>query len=514
MLRVQAVRIPMRDGVELAADVIAPGTGRGPALVLRTPYGRESPRIDDDVIGLARKGWSIVIQDVRGRGDSQGEFTPFEQEITDGADTVNWCRSQSWCSGEIAIYGSSYCSSAAWLATVERPSGLRALTSRGGAGPQLAGWAFEGGIALRAYLRSWALRFAATDTVGDPVAAERAAELLSQSIPAVSSKDEFDRISELFPAYRSWNDPQSWASPAVSTSVAGFHMVGWYDVFCEPGLRAYAEAKAVSDPNEAPQRLVVGPWAHHNFGSEIVGDLNLGPGANSRNSGVIDEQFEFLRAALDPFLRSELGHSVSVYVMGAESWRDLEQWPPPATEHSLYLGSDAMMTGAPGQSGDRRFVHDPNDPVPSVGGRLDGTWPKPGPIDQRLVEDRADVLVYTSDVVTDELDVIGPVTAELTITSDVSPVDLVLKLCDVHPDGTSYNLTEFGQRCEVTPGQPTTLTLQVGSTGWRMRLGHRARLHIAGASAPRLQVNPARTEVTVHHNADHPSRLILPVAKN
>lgn len=507
-MRVQAEenRIAMRDGVRLAADVVRPeGAGPRPALVTRTPYGRAGSRLADDVVGLARAGWAVVVQDVRGRGGSDGEFDPFHQEVEDGADTIGWCRAQSWCDGRVAMFGASYRGATQWLAACARPSGLAAIAPTLTTAAFGEGWTFEGGIPAYQFLRSWALRFATSGSAPGPDAERRALLLADRPFPAV---DDGAEVSELFPPLRSWLDPAAdrWARVDVLADpppVAGFHTAGWYDQFCEGGLAAYTAA--VERHPELPQRLVVGPWSHSTYGARVVGESHMGAQADADRIDLAGRRYGWLAAALDPRRRDEVTSGACVFMLGAGEWRELAAWPPPASPYRLFLTPEGRLADAP-EPGTRTVRHDPADPAPSAGGRSAGFWPLSGPVDQRAVERRPDVLCYTSEPLTRDLEVIGVIRARLFVTADRPDAEVVLRVCDVHPDGRSYNIVEQGHRLRNERSW-----FEAGSTAWHLHAGHRIRIHVASASWPRLMACHRPFGLRIDHGPAAPSVLDLPV---
>ncbi|WP_194927110.1 CocE/NonD family hydrolase [Catenulispora pinisilvae] len=521
-LIVETARVPMRDGTVLTADVLRPDRGGPlPVLLSRTPYGRAHSRQVEDVVGMARAGWAVVVQDVRGRGESGGVFEPFHQEIADGADTVRWCARQPWSDGKVAMFGASYRAATQWLAARAGPPGLVAISPSVSPAGFAEGWTFEGGVPVLGFTRAWALGLAASGSAPDEKAARRAAEL--RDLPPEPIAEE--PWGEIFPPARNWGtSPKQkyWANIAgggTAPPVAGFHVAGWHDVFCEGALAAFRAARH----SGKPQRLVVGPWTHGDVGGRVAGELDQGVNAEGARVGLAEERLRWLRAALKPEA-ADLGVTVSVFEMGADRWLELPDWPPAETEteagrRTLRLGADGVLSEVPQgtataglgpRTGPRTVAHDPHDPAPSLGGRLFGVWPRPGPADQAEVERRPDVLTYTSAPLAAELDVVGTVRARLRVRASTAVADVVLRLCDVYPDGRSYPVAEHGHRLFSAPDRDQDLALDVGSTAWRVRPGHRIRLCVAPASWPRLAALPDRYTLTVIHAPDAPSWLELP----
>jgi putative CocE/NonD family hydrolase len=228
-------------------------------------------------------------------------------------------------------------------------------------------------------------------------------------------------------------------------------------------------------------------------------DLDFGPAANGVNTGLAEESLRWLRAALDG---KDVPTGVRAFVMGRNDWVELADWPPPATATDLYLAAetsarsvrgDGQLRAAPMPTGGvDRFRHDPDHPVPTRGGRIVGPWlPPAGPCEQRPIEERDDVLVYTSATLTEDMTVMGPVTADITLASTAPSADLAVKLVDVHPDGRAFNVVDSIQRTAGPAGQARRVRVELGSTAQTFRRGHRIRVDIASSNFPRFDVNPS-----------------------
>jgi hypothetical protein len=480
-------RVAMRDGVRLAADVIRPDDAqRHPVLLIRTPYGRPGLWAGHDPAGWARRGWSVVLQDVRGRGSSEGTFRPFHQEVPDGYDTVAWCAEQPWSDGRVSMTGMSYNGATQWLAALSRPPALRAISPSVIGADFLDEFAYEGGAFHQGFMSAWALALAATGT--DPETVVKATELIRQWPDLLGDDSGRKAIAEVFPDYAEWvpRQPDYWepvnvadAHPALD--VPAWRLAGWYDLFCEGTLAAYAES---TRSMTSPQRLIVGPWTHARMNEQAAPELDFGPDAHGL---LLAAELEtFLRAALDG---EPARTGVTVFVMGENAWRDLPSWPPTSTAMRWWLGPDGGLLPSGPRTGDVSWRHDPADPVPTRGGRtLQGGLPMAGPVDQRINESRPDVLVWTSEPLDEDLTVIGTISAELAVQSTAAAYDVVLKVCDVHPDGRSLNVIDGVRRVEGAPGQVQDVRIRVGSTAMTFRRGHRIRVSLASSDSPRLDL--------------------------
>ncbi len=525
-------RVPLRDGVQLACDVVRPDDdARHPVLLVRTPYSRAGVREYFDPIKWARDGWVVVAQDVRGRYDSDGVFAPFHQEVADGADTVAWCAAQPWSTGRVAMAGPSYNGATQWLAAMGQPDALGAIAPAATAANFRDGFFYEGGVPHNAFPVSWATMLAASRP-GIGKAEMKRLVRLAHDWPAVLRGGAVRQpVSAALPDLDRWaayDDDTYWRPIDVSRAyrrldLPAWHLAGWYDIFCEGTLESYVgmSAHAATDYARRNQRLVVGPWTHMALYVAATAEVDFGLAANGLAEGLPDQMRAFLAAALD---RQETLSGVRVFVMGRNSWLDLETWPPPSTPTVLHLSSSHGANGIggdghlgwepPERSGHDSYRHDPADPVPNRGGRtLSPVLPLAGPMDQRPVESRDDVLVYTTDPLPRALTVIGTITASIVFASSADHADVMVKVCDVHPDGRTLNVVDGATRVELTPGRARSVGVRVGSTAMTFKKGHRIRVEIASSNFPHLGLLPDAATQTVRHGGRRPSTVTLPEFK-
>jgi len=506
----------MRDGTALAADVFVLDDRRPrPVLLVRTPYSRAAARTALDPVALARDGWAMVIQDVRGLGDSEGEFSPFLQEIADGADTIEWCASQPWSDGRVAMCGGSYLGATQWLAATARHPALKAIAPTFTACDYRDGWTYEGGAFAHGFVTPWAVKFASADTAWDW------ADLLARPLRE-------NGVAEIFPPYATWLDPHDdayWNAVSVERrhselDVPAIHVGGWYDIFCEGTIRNYVgmSTRAPTERTRRLQRLVVGPWTHHAPWERVQGDLDFGPEADG-TANMRPALVEWLRRALEG---EEPPGGAAVFVMGENRWVELESWPPPARSVRLYLHAQERANGPdgrgrlllrPADGAARRFTFDPSVPVPTVGGRgIDPVVPTAGPRDQRHVEARSDVLVYTSDPLPERITIMGLVTASLLVATDTAGADVTVKLCVVDAAGRSIDIVDSIRRQRYEPGRVQRVDLEVGSTAVAVPEGARLRVQVSGSNYPRFDPNPlGAAEISVHSDTASASWIELPV---
>jgi putative CocE/NonD family hydrolase len=552
-VRIDDVRVPMRDGTVLATDVaLADGAGPQPVLLARTPYLRAGARAAYDVATLARAGWAVVFQDVRGRGDSKGVFDPFTQEKLDGRDAVDWCAAQPWCDGRVAMTGGSYLGVTQLYAAAARPPALKAISPSIANDQAKEGWHHTGGAFGTGLVLSWAAQMAATLPYASARDRRRATELVLDWRHSFSLPLAEHPLRDLLPAFDRWVDPEDrsyWRPLDLSRQyaamdVAGFHAGGWYDVFCEGTIRNWQgmSANAASDYARASQRLVIGPWAHTGAFFQLSPEMDFGPAANGMM--IPAETLLWMRDALDG---KPVESGVRVFVLGRQNsgrqnsgrqnsgrqnsgrqcWLDLPSWPPAAERIDYFLsatnganssrGDGRLDTAAPAVHHVDRFLHDAANPVPTQGGRTLGPWlPLPGPVDQQRIEQRDDVLVFTSAPLRDEVLVMGDVTADIVCETDAPSTDVTVKLVDVHPDGRAFNILDSVQRATFTPGRPKTVHVSLGSIAVAFQPGHSIRVDVAASNFPRFDVNPhAPTAVNaVHTGGRAKSKITLPVSRS
>lgn len=513
--------VVLPDGVRLATDVFLPDDGqRHPVLLVRTPYGRGGSRGAYDAAGMARLGWAVVVQDVRGRWDSEGEFNPFENEADDGAATIAWCVAQSWANGKVAMIGASYLGFVQWLAASRKPAGLVAIAPTVTAAEFRDDVTFEGGALSLGTFSSWAVGVSALGSNLDAELKQESLRALDGWPGLLASPLSETVLPKLTPTGLDWIDfdnIERWDRLNVSRSLgdldlAGYHLAGWHDIFCEGNLNAFAALTSAERPDSVrnKQRLVVGPWAHGTMLRRVTGELDFGVLAAGDFNGVVEEQIAFLTGAVAD--APELPNGVRLFVMGDNKWVDFDAWPVPTSPVSLYLAADSRLTQSPSETvGADRWQHDPGSPVPNAGGRtLHPIPPAPGPLDQRAIESRSDVVVYTSDVLEHDLTIIGGVRAELYFESTEPVADVTVKLVDVYPDERALLVVDSIRRVRGGGAGGGPVEVEVGSTALTFKAGHRVRIEVASSNFPKYDVSP-KADQTVHHGGRAPSRIVLPV---
>jgi hypothetical protein len=514
----QTVMVPMRDAIKLATDIYLPeGLGPFPTVLARTPYNKDAAAS----LGAdgAKRGYAMVFQDTRGRFASEGDNLPFESDgwdkHWDGFDTIEWLRQQPWCNGKIGTWGGSALGITQLLMAGAGPRGLTCQHITVGAPSLYSDANYPGGVFRKAMIEDW-LRLANFSTN---------ALVLWTSHPR---HDDYWRQREL---YHRWN----------RVNIPAVHVGGWFDIFAQGTLDAFVGYQTKGGPlARGRQRLLMGPWTHGVL-TDKAGDLTF-PNAKKPPTTGHDawRWYEYQLKGITNGVERE--PALTYYVMGDVSdtnapgnvWRTASQWPPlPAKPIRYYFQPNrTLSTAAPSQAQPLTYAYDPKNPAPTAGGpQL--TIPA-GPKDQRQVESRADVLVFTGEPLTAPLEVTGRVRVQLWAASDAPDTDFFGKLCDVYPDGRSFNVCEgqirarfrnsFDKEQLLKPGKVYQFAIDLWSTSIVFNRGHRLRVHVTSSSSPGYDPNPNTGEPfrasdhtriahnTVYVDARHPSHIVLPVA--
>ncbi|MFB7056031.1 CocE/NonD family hydrolase [Streptomyces vinaceus] len=538
---------PMRDGTVLFADVYRPhDRGALPVLLARTPYGKQALPAVLDPVGIARRGYIVVLQDVRGRNKSEGDWCPLAHEGPDGHDSVRWAARLPGSSGSVGLLGGSYLGNAQWMAAANSPPELKVLTpSVTWCDPHDGLWTRGGATELGLGLY-WSLLqgpdFLARKHVDDPGQRTARIRALVDDLDTLAQRGYWELPAVPSPVIARHHVPDLGherfrAAPdtAEGTRVAGhhqrihlpsLHIGGWYDVFCQGVLDNYTAMAAAGQP----AKLVMGPWEHTTNYAGAVGEVDFGTAASGAlldlNTSLAALRFDWLDRWLKPDTpRPDDEAPVKIFVMGANRWRDEESWPPArSVETPFYLHAEGVLS-KDGPRADEKAAHysyDPADPVPTHGGAvLMASGYPAGPRDQLRIEARPDVLVYTSEPLAEDLEVTGRITLLLHAATDASSTDWVARLCDVDTHGKSLNIADGIIRTYGIPGTAVEHRIDLWSTSAVFRAGHRLRVHITSSSFPRWDrnLNTGRDQSTtmrtarqtVFHDAARPTRILLPV---
>ena len=497
-------RVRMRDGVQLLTDVYVPmGTSLG-ALLIRTPYGRDGLIAQLTAGFFASHGYHVVNQSCRGTFGSGGDFDPFSQEIADGADAVVWLRQQPWFSGRFALWGASYMGHTAWAVMMDPPPELAtavvAISAHDGHWVAHGAGAFslEEVVSLMDGLGH--LEDGAARGILRAVTASRRLRPAFEDLPLTRAQDTV--FSDSGMPYRDWleaTDPDNpvWRNmrlgPALTrVAVPVLLQTGWQDRFPAQMLEQYERLQR----RGVAVGLTIGPWTHVQTATK---------GAGTVMAEALDWFAEHLSGTSDRRRPSP----VRIFVTGAEEWRHLATWPPPTEERVLYLQPHGGLKEAvpPPRSTPTAFTYDPADPTPAVGGRVINPTIG-GHRDNRRLEERSDVLTFTSTPLVEPLEVVGSPRVELVYETDNPRADFFVRLCEVRQDGRSINVSDGFTR--LRPDQPNgTIQLRLDAIAHRFNPGVRIRLQVSGGAHPRYARNLGTSEDPSTGTRLAPSRHVI-----
>ncbi|MFQ4139919.1 CocE/NonD family hydrolase [Nodosilinea sp. PGN35] len=498
--------------VHLDADVYYPmGEGSFPVLLMRQPYGRAiaSTVVYAHPTWYASHGYIVVIQDVRGRGTSGGEFDLFRHEADDGYATVQWAAALPQSSGKVGMYGFSYQGMTQLYAAAKQPPALRAIAPAMVGYDLYADWAYENGALPLQIGLGWALQLAAeTARLKGNAAAYQALRQAAHHLPLGDAIPPRPQVLSTYAAdsfFHQWLDhprpDDYWRSlqpDLTAVDLPMLHIGGWYDPYLRGDLRLYQQMIA---QGSAPQSLWIGPWGHLPWGRR-VGAVDFGPEADSPIDRLHLRWFD--RFLKDAPAEASAEAPVQLFVMGANQWRGRDRWPTrPGSPFYLRSSGLAGLRGDDGTLSPHLFqvagnvvspaedvlVHDPWRPVPSLGGHC---GLPPGPFDRGAIDSRTDVLTYTTDSLSEGLTLVGTAIATLYCRADAPSFDLSLVLSEVYSDGRTINLTQ-GQ-CRVDNADdsnagPQVVTVPLQPTACTLAPGHRLRLSVAAACFPAYALN-------------------------
>ena len=553
------VTVKMRDGVILRADIYRPkADGQFPVLLQRTPYDKNN----GFTFGLkaAQRGYVAIVQDVRGRYASEGEWYTFKNESNDGFDTVEWAAALPYSNGKVGMWGGSYVGATQMLAAIAHPPHLAGICPVVTASNYHENWTYQGGAFEQWFDESWTSGLA-QDTVARHIADATDAMQGASSLPLASyplfnlpKPSPSDLVPGLAPYFLDWlahpTYDDYWKQWSIEEHYADIQVpalitAAWYDIFQGGSLRNYSGIKTQGGSSAARsgQHLIVTIGGHAGGGRKI-GEVDFGAAADEYNE---DENTLSWYDYLFKGVQNEFAQKpVKIFVMGVNQWRQEDDWPPARANRTKYFlhsqgaanaasGNGTLSIDAPHAESSDRFVYNPSNPVPTTGGPLccDRQHLAAGPRDQRPVEARNDVLVYSTPPLAQDTEVTGPISLELYAASSAVDTDFTGKLVDVGPDGFARNLTEGIIRARyrnsreqadlLKPGQVYKFTVDLWSTSNVFLKGHVIRLEISSSNFPRFDRNLNTAEQpesgqkfisatnTIYHDAQHPSAMILPV---
>ncbi|MEI6634864.1 MAG: CocE/NonD family hydrolase, partial [Chlamydiota bacterium] len=551
------VEAPMRDGVILRANLWRQATqGRFPVLIFRTPYSKDEGDPDNERTfrHAVDRGYAVIVQDVRGRYRSDGEYTPYVNEGKDGYDTIEWAAVQPWSDGNVGTFGLSYPGAVQWFAAVESPPHLKAMVPAM-CPSTMRECIYFGGVFETAW-SSWVYVDMTPDTRvrngidGPKTVNEAKAKYNEIGVDVIQGwlpQLEMPYLKDTAQYYYDWLENQpydaywDWGNfegKYDRVRAAVLNLSGWYDeAYGTQGattnyLGLLAARAGRADPRT---KLVIGPWIHgvDATASQSSGDRQFGPAAVIDYDDVVLSWLDRYVRGIDNWIADAA--PVNAFVMGDNRWRREDRWPLRTTATTPVYFAPGAGRGALGLApavgaGSSSFVADPQNPV------RDDYGTNFGATDLRRLADRSDVLTFETEPLPADVEVTGPITAEIYLSSSAPDCDIYTELLDVAPDGTAYNLMGPGnavlrascrnkgpERELLAPGEVVKLTLDRMRNGNTFKAGHRLRLCIAASWFPiysrNLQTGLLETEsavtqpatITVHHSARYPSRLLLPV---
>jgi uncharacterized protein len=561
--------VPMktRDGLTLHSDIYRPrADGTFPVILMRTPYDKSVGWAAAPAYQIATHGYVVIVQDVRGRYTSEGEWYPFRHESEDGYDAVEWAAALPTSNGKVGMMGGSYVGATQMLAAIAHPPHLAGICPVVTASNYHDGWTYQGGALEQWFDQNWMTQLA-TNTLWRLIAKNTDALLGAPVLPLTqypafnysSLPAGADATAQLAPYYLDWlahpDYDSYWKQWSIEEHfseirVPALHIGGWYDIFLGGTLRNYMGIKAHggTDAARSGQRLLVQIGGHAGFGRRI-GDVEFGDEAiRLPSTEVVIDWYDYLFKDVQNEFATEgsAPHKpVRIFVMGANTYREESDWPPPEAKPTRYFlhsagsanslrGDGGLSPTPPKKEAPDKFTYDPANPVPTIGGSLccDAEHYEPGPRDQRAAENRNDVLVYSTAPLAEDLEVTGPLTLELWARSSAVDTDFTAKLVDVSPDGFAMDLTDGILRMRyrdsqekpelMNPEQVYKISVDLWATSNVFKKGHLLRLEVSSSNFPRFDrnLNTGANQSTsrefvlatnaILHDAEHPSALLVP----
>jgi uncharacterized protein len=546
----------MRDGTKLRADIYRPkAEGKFPVLLVRTPYDKTQEM--EFGVRAAARGYVVVAQDVRGRFQSEGDWYPFKYESQDGYDTVEWAAALPYANGKVGMFGGSYVGATQYLAAIAKPPHLAGICPNVTASNYHDGWTYQGGAFEEWFNESWSTGLA-MNTMQRRVQSGQKAVAWTQKLPLTTYPVlEAPSAEGLAPYFADWlahpNYDEYWKQWSIEDHYAQiqvpvFSLGAWYDIFLGGTLRNYARLKKEAGTEEARrgQKLMVFVGGHAG-------------GSDDRKVGAVDfgeklpfDLNEVMLSWYDALLKGGTGAAsaekpVRIFVMGKNEWREEDDWPLARAKNTRYYlhsggaassasGDGTLSTTTPEAEKADQFTYDPNDAVPTLGGPLCcGPFPPAGlgPQDQSKAEARHDVLVFTTPALASDLEVTGPVSLDLYVSSSAVDTDFTGKLVDVWPNGFAQNLTEGILRLRyrdsqekpelAKAGETYHVTVNLWATSNVFLAGHKLRLEVSSSNFPRFDRNlntgeeqagatrMSKATNVIYHDKGHPSALVLPL---
>jgi uncharacterized protein len=551
------VLVPMRDGVRLAADIYRPAAdGKYPVLLSRTPYNKNGQA--EFAKFLVQNGYAVVVMDSRGLYASHGDWHPYTDEGRDGYDTQQWVGQQPWSNGKVGMFGRSYPGFTQLLPAPYRSPYVKAIMPEAAQSSNFdAIWSWNG-IYHLALALSWGPRQEALATekpVPEPSWVKVMNYLpLKNSMEAIGIYSQFVADTITHDKYDDFWKAMSIQEKYADMDVPAFHLTGWYDDLTHETIANFVNMRKLSKSENARrwQKLLIGPWGHGVRTDPRYGDMDFGSQMLTDLRQLHLHWYDYHLKGVQNGLEKEA--PIKIFVMGENVWREEQDWPlARARSSKLYLhsGGTANTRMGDGRLSDKepveeppdRYAYDPRFPAPTYGGHgsggggitRDSAFSIHGPMDQRAVQQRPDVLVYSTDELQADTEVTGPIELNLFFSTNVTDTDFFATLSDVYPDGRAILITEGALRTRyresnretklLTPNQAYEAKIPLWETSNLFKKGHRIRIHITSSNFPRFNRNlnsgkamADETEAdikvanqTILHDSKHPSSLVLPM---
>jgi len=535
-------RVPMRDRTELSADIYRPvGEGKFPVILNRTPYTKAGGSTFKIAQYFTSHGYVYVAMDVRGRGDSDGTFEPYRHDGQDGYDAIEWLAVQSWSTGKVGTIGGSYNGRIQWLTAIQQPPHLTAMIVLASPSDPFVEWPTGQPLPMDI---SW-YHFTAGHVLQNMEVVDW--KKLYEHLPLITMDEAMGRPNRFWKEevehakLDSWWEDLRYQNKYDRVRVPVLNISGWYDDEQVGTPLNYIGVTTKGSPTiRSSQKLLVGPWPHAINSSTKLGTVEFGPTA------VIDMNAYWLRW-FDQWLKgSDSGFMkeppVRIFVMGENVWRDENEWPIARTQWTKYFlhsngqantlsGNGTLSSAGPASEPTDSYSYDPANPVKFI---TDPSFAQiGGPDDYREVEQRADVLVYTSDALTEDMEVCGPLRVHLSAASSARDTDFMAKLIDVWPNGFAQRLNDGMVRARfregmdkpslIEPGRVYSYDLDLWNTCQLYQKGHRIRVEVSSSAFPKYDRNlntgealgqttrMAVAQQKIYHDREHPSYVILPI---
>ncbi|NOZ20453.1 MAG: CocE/NonD family hydrolase [Planctomycetes bacterium] len=586
----QNVMLPLRDGVRLATDIYFPAIngekveGEFPVALTRTPYDKENLAATGKY--YAERGYIAAMQDVRGRYESEGIFYPFAHEGPDGYDTVEWLATQPWCNGKVGTLGASYCAAdQSALASLNPPHLSAMIVTYGPSSYYHSSMRHNGVLELRFFVYAFSMASTSKEAMADPTikaALDNATAHIWEWVKAGPIRPGNSPL-RLIPSYEQWcldilthaRYDDYWKQPGYGprpyydqhADVPTLYVGGWYDSYTRSTCENFVE---LSKRKKTPVHLLMGPWTHGGAGSPVAGDVSFRP-----DGGLSD--YEAVRLQwLDHWLKElptglEKMRPVKYFLMGGGpgpqeqgrtifhggEWKSAETWPPPDMEAMpFYFHADGTLSGEPPteDAAPTRYLFDPSDPVPTIGGHLSAIPTPAGGFDQcnssrfpastgtLPLSARRDVLCFITKPLSEPVEISGPIRVKLWVSTDGPDTDFTAKLLDIYPPSVNYpngcalSITDsimrlrfrnsFEEEELAEPGKTYEIAFEMYPSANLFAQGHQIRVDISSSNYPRFEVNPNTggtlgvdrrmrvAENVLHHSKSRPSHILLPVVES